>query len=109
MSRRAFLLAVLMPITHYGKSIQVTATTTTAAYALPDGHPRYEATNRGPNNVYVAFGNSGVTATIPDATPTLVQFIPAGAVLAGDLLSGQTHVAVLSESATSRVIVHMGA
>jgi hypothetical protein len=98
-----------MPITHYGKSIQITATITSVAYLLPDGHPRYEVINRGPSNVYVAFGGSGVTAAVPDATPTQVQLIPSGAVLAGDLLAGQTHVAVLSEAATSRVVVQMGA
>lgn len=98
-----------MPITHYGKSIQVTATTTSAAYALPDGHPRYEVINRGPNNVYVAFGASGVTAAAPSETPSTVQLVPAGAVLAGDLVGGVTHMAVISDAATARVVVQMGA
>jgi hypothetical protein len=98
-----------MPITHYGKSIQITATITSTAYLLPDGHQRYEVINRGPGNIYIGFGPSGVTAAVPDTTPTNVQLVPPGAVLAGDLLAGQTHIAVLSEAAISRVVVQMGA
>lgn len=98
-----------MPISHYGRSIQVTATSTSVAYALPDGHQRYEVVNRGGSNVYVAFGGASIAATVPDATPAPVQLVPPGAVLAGDLQAGQGYVAVLSEAGTSRVIIQMGA
>lgn len=97
-----------MPITHYGKSIQITATTTSATYALPDGHPRYEVVNRGASNVYVAFGTASVAASVPDIIPIAIQLVPPGAVMEGDLQPGQTHLAVLAEAATSRVIIQMG-
>lgn len=98
-----------MPITHYGKSIQVTATTTSTVYALPDGHQRYEVINRGASNIYVGFGTASAVVAIPDIIPTNVQLIPPGAVLSGDLQPGQTHVATLAEAATSRVVIQMGA
>lgn len=98
-----------MPITHYGKSIQVTATTTSAAYALPDGHQRYEIVNRGASNIYVAFGSAGVIAAPPDVIPVAVQLVPPGAVMSGDLQPGQTYVAVISEVSTARVVIQMGA
>jgi hypothetical protein len=98
-----------MPITHYGSSIQVTATTASTAYALPDGHQRYEVVNRGASNIYVAFGPSSAVAAAPAEIPSRVQLVPPGAVLSGDLQPGQTHVAVLAEAATSRVVIQMGA
>lgn len=98
-----------MPITRYGKSIQVNATTTSSTCALPDGHPSYEVINRGPNNIYIRFGPPAVSVEILVGVPANFQLIPPGAVMAGDLQVGQTHFSLLSEVGISRVVIHMGA
>jgi hypothetical protein len=97
-----------MPINRYAQSIGFTATTTSAAYVLPVGYPRYEVVNRGQAAVFIAFGGATVTAAAPTTTPSGSFLIAAGSILAGDLLPAQTHVAAMAETGTARVVVHTG-
>jgi hypothetical protein len=96
-----------MPIKRYGPSTQVTATTTSAAYALPNSRPRLELVNRGMANIYVALGASDVTVSAPTTTPTNSLIIPPGAILEVEARNA-THVALLAESGTARVVIQQG-
>lgn len=96
-----------MPIKRYGPSKQVTATTTSAAFALPNSRPRLELVNRGTANIYVALGDASITVAAPGLSPSNSLIIPPGAIL--EVLAGTaTYVAVLAENGTARVVIQQG-
>lgn len=84
------------PLSHYGATVAVSASTSSARTALENISPFVWVVNDGTVVVFVSFGDSSITAAATDMP------IPAGQ---GLLLrrKGGTHIAVLTASGTATV------
>lgn len=97
-------------------TVLVTAGAASANIALP-GKPaishQVRLVNAGPNLIYVGFGGSAVTASIPTSTPSQTSLpIPIsgtnGAATIVSIPPNVTHIAYIRETADSRLIISVG-
>lgn len=95
----------------FSVSVTSTASTGKALGSAPSQSATVRLVNEGANRCYVAFGGSGITATVPDGTTPVGTCTP---VLSGEDVilsvgSSQTHIsAVTRATETATLIVSVG-